>query len=274
MPGFDALPNFFNNLTSQWMADAEARPEEERARQLELEALEAVLGGGPKGRPGLTAPTREEITAQLGPSALGGIKLDPTLRAAQLEALDKYGQAMRGQDDMEYRAQMEGARRETSNEAAAQQAAIRSSLAAHGGGGGLGEAALREQAVQSAAGRNAQMGFSAAAEAQRRAIDAAGTRAGLAGRMEGADYERAAELAGATDRVNAFNAQSRAAGAQNAFNNQMRVVGAQNDARTTAAAGARDEAERRRRRRMGEAQMVGNAMSGVSDAATSFLGFK
>lgn len=227
------------------------------AKRLERQALEEL---------NIPLPDLQQAVAeQQGNSELGNVQLDPRFQQAQLEALDAYGRASRG-DDMQYRAAMDRARRDTGQEAASRFGMIQQQMQSRGLGGSGMEWAAKMQANQDAAERHSGFGFNAAAEGQRRALDAYGQQAGLAGRMQGDEYNRKAQFAAAQDRINQFNAANKQQSQmynlglnQDRFNNQMRMADARQKALMNQAQSLRGSAQDTQQAATGVGQGLGQA---------------
>jgi hypothetical protein len=193
------------------------RKEDARLRM----ALDAIQG--------IRVPTVEELQVQLeqlvqqgvitpemaqtvlqAPSVFEEMQLDPTARAAQLDALrglqDVYQQGGLTAID---RARIADIQEDigTTNRGA-QQAILQNASERGIYGSGL-ELANRLQAQQASATRGARQGLDVAAEAQKRALEAMMQSGNLAGQVYGQDYQKAADKARAADEINRFNAANR-----------------------------------------------------------------
>jgi hypothetical protein len=150
-----------------------------------------------------------ETAVNLGPSAMEGIALDPVVRQAQLNALNKL-QAIGSEGGMtgEDRARQMQIESEINANLKGNQDAIMQNLAARGMGGGMTEMVNRQLATQAAANRQAQLGMETKAQAERRALEALMQSGGLAGQMQSQDFQRESAKAQAQDAISRFNAQN------------------------------------------------------------------
>lgn len=173
----------------------------------------------------LKAPEIAQLTPHLGPSAFAGAESDPTARAAQQQALQKFG-ALTDPNNLQFRAAANQAEMQANQQAGAQEGAIRQQMQARGLGGSGVDFALRQQAASSAANRSAAQGFEGAMAGQQQAQNALGQYAGLASTIRGQSWDEASRRAAAADEVNRFNEMGRVAGTQQDFQNRMGLAGA------------------------------------------------
>ena len=150
-------------------------------------------------------------TAQLDPSAMEDISLDPRLRSAQMDAL--AGLQERGEAGLteEEKSQQDMIMRSAGAQAQAQDKAVLQNMAERGIGGSGSELIARLQGSQSAADRASVGQAQLAGQAQNRALEALGQAGQLGGQIRGQEYGEQANLASARDRINQFNEQQRVA---------------------------------------------------------------
>lgn len=160
---------------------------------------------------GILTPEQAQLYLQEA-SQMVGIETDPSLYAAQKEALSGYqdiiankgldatAQAQLGQIASQEQAQSRGAR----------EAIIQNAQARGMGGSGI-ELASQMQAQQASAGQQAQRDMDVAANAQQRALQALQASGQLGGQMQSQQFSQKAQQASAQDAINAFNAQNRQA---------------------------------------------------------------
>lgn len=130
---------------------------------------------------------------------------DPTLRQAQMDALDQMAEWSRGGLTGADRATMESARGRDSQQAQAQRMALEQQAQARGIGGSGLDFAMRQQADQGAQQRSSDRDAQMMAAAQQRALQATQQRAQLGSQTRQQD---ASDVTGAFD-----SATTRAAGA-------------------------------------------------------------
>lgn len=158
-----------------------------------------------------------------GESSLSGIEQDPRLRNVQLQALDYLSEVGQTGLTAADRAALNEIRRSAQNEAQAQQNQVVQSMAQRGIGGSGVELASRLNAAQSVGDRMSRESDALARQAQERAMNAILQQSQLAGNMDSADFNRAAQIAQAQDAMNKFNTQ-------NQQSLQQRNVSARNQA--------------------------------------------
>lgn len=168
-----------------------------------------------------------ESAIQQQETGLKDIQLDPQLRQAKMQALQRLQQTGEEGMTLEERA----ATGQIARQAGAQQAAAQQQvLAQQARRGTLGSgSALQAQLAASEVGTDqaARAGEALAVERNRRALQAVLEAGGMAGNIEQADYAKQAEAARAQDIINQFNV-----GQQSGV--QQRNVGGQNVAGMTA----------------------------------------
>lgn len=147
-----------------------------------------------------------EAAQTLGPSAVEDISVDPRLKQAQMNALNKLieiGDAggLTAQDKARL-AQIED---QAKADLQGQTGAIQQNLATRGLSGGMSEMVARNLAAQGAANRQAQSGMQVAADAEQRALNAIMQSGQLGGQIGAQDYQQQANLAQARDVINKFN---------------------------------------------------------------------
>lgn len=181
-------------------------------------------------------PAIEQMAAQLGESAMGGVRADPELQASQRRALaDMERYSREGADNLEFRAAMDAATQATNREANARDAALRQEMQSRGMGNSGAEYALRQQSGQDAVNRLAGQGFDAALAGRRQALQMLESGAGLAGRMEERDLGLQTARARAADDINRFNATQRADAVRDRFAMQHGLATSQANAMGNAA---------------------------------------
>lgn len=151
-----------------------------------------------------------EAALTLGPSAMEGISTDPTLRAAQMNALQRL-QGISEAEGKDAIFQADAARllNDVNANLRGNQGAIQQNLATRGLSGGMTELVSRQQAAQEAANRQSQMGLDLNAQAQQRALQALMGSAELGGQMEQRQFGQQSQVAQAKDLINRFNVQNR-----------------------------------------------------------------
>lgn len=165
-----------------------------------------------------------ETAESLGPSQMEGIATDPSLRAAQMNALNKLtsiGDA--GGRDAQFLADQARLESDVNTNLQGQQGAIQQNMASRGMSGGMSEMVAKNINAQQAANRQAQMGMDAKAQAEQRALSAIMQGGQLGGQMQAQDFGQKAQQAQAADMINKFNASNRQ-------DVQSRNVGAKNQA--------------------------------------------
>lgn len=179
-----------------------------------------------------------ESAITLGPSAMEGISTDPTLRAAQLSALQKLqGISDAGGQDAQFQADAARLQNDINTNLRGNQGAIQQNLATRGLSGGLTEMVSRQQAAQDAANRQSQMGLDLNAQAQQRALSALMGSANLGGQIEDRQFGQQSQVASAKDLINQFNVKNQQGVAG-------RNIGYQNDAQQRNNTGLQDIANK------------------------------
>lgn len=254
-----------------------------RARQELEQALEAYQG--------LQAPTKEDLSyftqdipfiqqaaqeraVQAGPSAMEGISLDPDMRRAQLEALGSLQRLGAGDITAMDRARLDELTRKTAQQERGARGAILQNMQRRGMAGSGLELAAQLQNQQSAADRAAQQALQVEGNAQQRALEALQQSGAMAGRMEGADYQRARERAEAADTIAKFNAlqaagaqQRNVAGMNDLNRNRQDVMNRNIAARNVARANNADAAEAAFKGQLARAQGVSGGKKDLSESS-------
>lgn len=151
------------------------------------------------------APGMEDVV-ELGPTAMEGIALDPELRSAQMEALQRLsevGEAGLTPGDV---AAMRSLQRQVSGQEQARQEAILQEMARRGVAGSGQELAARLQSSQSAADRASEEANRMAQMAQARALEGITQAGSLGGRIRSQEFGEQADVASARDAISRFNA--------------------------------------------------------------------
>lgn len=167
-----------------------------------------------------------ETAVDLGPSAMEGVSTDPSLRQAQLKALEtlqEIGDA--GGRDAKFLADASRLENDINTNLQGQQGAIMQNMATRGMSGGMSELVSRNMAAQNASNQQAQMAMDLNAQAQQRALDAIMQSGQLGGQMQAQDFSQQAQKAQAKDAISRFNAQNQ----QQVISNN---VNAKNNAQT------------------------------------------
>lgn len=150
-----------------------------------------------------------ETAVSMGPSAMEGISTDPSLKAAQMKALQKLqGISDAGGRDAQFMADQARLESENNANVQAQQGAIMQNLAARGMSGGGNELVARQMAAQQGANRQAQSSMDLKAQAERRALDALMASGNMAGNMDAQSFNQQSQVAQAKDAINKFNTQN------------------------------------------------------------------
>jgi hypothetical protein len=190
-------------------------------RQAALDAMNANLSKAEQQFQGITTPdtVAQELHLEtpvlqgllkannIPETALAGISTDPTLRSAQMKALQSLqerGASGLTPEDKQMFSQMQ---QKGAAAYQAQQSGIQQSLAERGMGGSGSELLQKIAASQNAANQQQSAGMDIAAQsaaAKRQALAQAGQ---LSGQLEQEDYQKAANLANARDAINRMNTQ-------------------------------------------------------------------
>lgn len=139
-------------------------------------------------------------------SAFDDIKGDPALRAAQMEAIDRFGEIADKGYTVAEEAAMQRARTEANRDDASRRASILQQMQMRGGGGGGAELAMQLSSADSAAERESQAALDAAAKGQARGLEAMRQRGSMAASLSDDEYQQKARAAEARDQIQKFNA--------------------------------------------------------------------
>lgn len=146
----------------------------------------------------------ETILAQ--PSAFGAIDINPTAKAAQMQALAKLGEiGTQGGMTAEDNARLAEVTSRTGADARGAREAIMMNAKERGVSGGGNELADQLIAAQGAAGQANRGGLDVAAQASERALKALQETGQLGGQIRGQEYNEASSAAAAKDAIEKFN---------------------------------------------------------------------
>lgn len=138
-------------------------------------------------------------------SAFDDIKGDPALRAAQMEAIDRFGEIADKGYTVAEEAAMQRARTEANRDDASRRASILQQMQMRGGGGGGAELAMQLSSADSAAERESQAALDAAAKGQARGLEAMRQRGSMAASLSDDEWQQKARAAEARDQIQRFN---------------------------------------------------------------------
>ena len=231
-------------------ASAESARMQEEANRRYDEALQYYEGIGV---PPEEAQRIALEAAQVGPSALEDVSVDPRLRGQQMQALEQlsqFGEA--GLTDSE-KAQQQMMMRDVAGQAQAREKSILQDMAQRGMSGSGAELAARLGSSQAAAERGSMEQAQLAGQAQQRALQAITQGAGMAGQIRGQEYGEQSEAARAADEIARFNAANRAQAQQQqeihnkalaaqGFQQQMQLAGSKAGVKTGQGAMAAQQA--------------------------------
>lgn len=164
-----------------------------------------------------------ESAIDLQGTELENIQLDPQLRDAKMEALNRMSRMAEEGLTIEDEAAINEIQRDLGETNRGQQEAITQNMARRGQLGSGAELAARMAGQQAGYDQAAQSGEALATERSRRALQAALESGNLANAYESQDYSREAQLAQARDAIAEFNAR-------NQQSVQSRNVGSKNEA--------------------------------------------
>lgn len=250
-----AVANIGSSLLGDWLAGAD----EKQKRALEEEAYR--LYGD------ISAPTLEKVLAEkVGPSAMEGLPKDFGNKSARNLALQRIMEmGLSGGNDPESQLALEEGRRAAAAYDQQTQGAIRAGFQRRGLGG-AGEAVAAQVAQQQGADRMARSGLEAAADKRSRALAALAQSGAMAGQFEGQDFQQAAQVADARDRIAQFNANLaqqtnlyNSGLQQQDFNNRMGVADRQYQAKMEQAGTYGQRADKKRKQIGGVGQSLGFA---------------
>ncbi len=153
--------------------------------------------------PEMEAAVDQQQTAQ------NGISLDPSTRAAQMQALSQLSNitSNQGMDNQEKNQIQQGINQVNTNEQG-QTGAILQNAAARGIGGSGASLAAELEGAQAGANNASSNAMNAQAQASQRALSALSQQGSLASTVHGQDYNQALNAANATDAINQFNARN------------------------------------------------------------------
>lgn len=217
------------------------------------------------------------IAQKVGPTALAAIKEDPETRGTQVDVMRRlqevYQQGGHTQgDEAALQLANQGAQQQSSSDAQS----MAQSLAARGQTMNPAlAAAMAAKSSGDVVAATARNRYQAQADARGRAFQALNAAGGMAANLRGQDYQQAAALASAQDRINAFNAtqDTNADNANNMrklqqFDASMAQRGARGNAMRDVAQGHSENANNARSAAAG----VGNAAMSVGGAAGGMSG--
>ena len=188
--GSTATPdNYFKDITTPEVKDMELK--------LDQLVLQGVI-------------TPEDAQAALvGESGMNNISLDPKLKSAQMDALSSLQDisSSGGMTNMD-KANLSRIATDEAASARGSREAILANAASRGMGGSGLELMSQMQNDQASAGRKSQRDLDVAGMAQQRALDALMKGGQMAGDIQGQDFNRQAQVAGANDAIAKFNAQN------------------------------------------------------------------
>jgi hypothetical protein len=193
----------------------------------------------------LPLPVQERITAeQQGPSAMEQVSTDPSLRAAQYDALNRLGDVVsKGGMTLDNRANLALGQDEAAQQGMAQRQSIQNNMQARGTANAGTNVAMQMGAISGAEDRASQVGLGAARDAQRAALDALSKQGQLSGNMESSQFDMNARRAQARDLISQYNANARskaqyynAEAGQRDFNNRLAKLQGMQGANTADAA--------------------------------------
>jgi len=160
-------------------------------------------------RTGSYTPELEQAV-QMGPSNWEGVKSDPQMKQAQLDALARLETVgAEGLDSQDKLALTQIQNRNQQAERGSREALMQG-MQRRGMGGSGAELAAQLSSQQGSADRQSMEGMQVASMAQQRALDAMMQRGSLAGQMRGQDFGEQASKADALDRIKQFNTTLRA----------------------------------------------------------------
>lgn len=174
--------------------------EEKRKREI----LERLARGPREWQP-ITLDENDLERMKAGPSSYEDIRTDPALRAARMEAIDRFGDMADGGYTVAEEAAMQRARTEANRDDASRRAAISQQMQMRGGGGGGAELAMQLASADSAAERENQSALDIAARGQQRSLEALRQRGAMAASLSDDDYQQQARAAEARDQISRFN---------------------------------------------------------------------
>ena len=184
---------------------------------------------------GIPLPDLKDIEAvQLGPSAMEGVKTDPTLEASQYDALNQLKDIISGNGLSAIdAAQINTDANQVARRQRAGMAGIESDMAARGQAGSGMDYGIRAGMASDANQRLSEAGQNVQAQGLQRRLQAIGQTGEMAGKMRGQAWDERSAKAQAADTVARLNAAARSQAQyhnanlpQQRFANQMQKTGA------------------------------------------------
>jgi hypothetical protein len=183
---------------------------------------------------GIPLPSLEEIEAQqLGPSALEGVRADPTLEGEQYEALGQIDDISQNGLASADRAALNRLANMTARRQSAGMANVKQDMAQRGLAGSGMQYGAQMQNVQDSNQRLSEEGQNVAGDAAQRRMNAILAKGDLSGRMRGQQYSEKANAAKARDDIMRYNASMR--DSTNRYNQSQRQARFQNQMQKTGA---------------------------------------
>lgn len=247
-------------LVAKAIGDAVAAGDNEKAAALGNEAIRAYNLDAPELKAGDIAPQ------EVGPTAFGGIKEDPSLKGYQQKALEQLMAASTGAPTAEDDLAFDEARSAAGQVDTGLRGAAASRAASRGMGGSLQGYVGDLQGAQAGANQAGGMAMQGAADMRRR------QQAALAALMRGStdvrgqEYGMASNKAGAEDALNRFNSGMRFNAAQQSFDNRMGMVRGANAARENEQQRLLGEAGRKRKDAVAWGDAISSGAGAVGDA--------
>ncbi len=168
-------------------------------------ASETVSGLPQQTVQGVVNPNQIQV-AQQAPSAYNNISLDPSTRAAQINAMQQYQQiADQGGLDPASKLALQQTIDAANEQSQGAQGAIQAQAQAQGQGNNAFDLTQRAIAAQGASNSAATQGLETAATAEANRQQALGNLANVGANIENEDYGQAANAAAAQNQINAAN---------------------------------------------------------------------
>lgn len=234
VPGLGTIAGGLIGLAGGMLGSMFSGADQDRARQATLDAIREIESVGLP--PDLAKPFLLEKFKQVGLyspqlesqmdmafSQAANIQEDPSLRSAQVNALQRFGQLSKtgmGPQDI---ANLLRIQQNVASDVEGKRQQIIQNMQARGQAGSGAELAAALEATQSGGNRLANEQLQAAGQASQRALSALGSYGDLSSRLRGQDFDIERAKAQAADELTKFNLQ-------NSINRQMRNVSAQNQA--------------------------------------------
>lgn len=155
-----------------------------------------------------TMTPEQEALINLGPSAMEGISLDPSMRQQQIAALEQMAGISNGVPQAGDLAGFEIAKRDAAAQDQAKQGQILQEMQQRGQGGSGAELLARLKSSQSSADRLQEAGLEQAKRMQEARMQALTSQANMAGGLRSQDYGEQTNLAKSKDLISQFNAQN------------------------------------------------------------------